>query len=90
MSFPSLNRRESFAPAPPTIPPTVTYSDCVWNTLHYRGWHLRHQSYTDSDTGAVRHLITARRGEDEYACSAGSLRQALGLVFNQCAESGLG
>lgn len=68
--------------------PVLTYWECLWNAMHKVGWRLAHYSFTDEITGAPRHLIRAKRGEDELICSAPTLTQALQTLFSQASQPG--
>lgn len=60
-----------------TLPPNLSMGDVLWARLHRSGWHLTHSSVTDNDTGHLRHLLTARRGDTELICSAPTMTLAL-------------
>jgi hypothetical protein len=67
----------------PDALPSVTYWECMWNALHRVGWRLSHSAFSDDRTGGIRHLVCARKQEDEVICSAPTMSQAVQMVYSQ-------
>lgn len=65
--------------APPAA--MLSYWECLWNKLFTSGWSLSHYACLDDDTGAMRHLVRARRSGDELVCSAPTMTQAVQLIY---------
>ncbi len=64
----------------PPAGPEIYYWEAMWNRLHQAGWKLGHTTLTDPDTGAVRHLICARRGSVILQRSARTVTEAFGAL----------
>ncbi len=61
--------------------PPLAYWECMWNTLHRKGWHLSHYAFQDGN--GLAHMVRARHGADELMCSAPSLSLAVQVIYNQ-------
>lgn len=70
------------------IPGPVHYWEFLWNAMRQLGWSLSHFAFHDESTGANRHLVRARRDEQEVICSAPELKAAVQQVFLQTRTSG--
>lgn len=69
-------------PSPIGIPAVESWEN-EWQALHQEGWQLSHYAYRDSDTGASRHLVFARKPGDELICTAPTFAQALTLIYTE-------
>lgn len=67
--------------------PLVHYWEMVWNNLHRSGWRLGHTTWTHPDTGALRHMVCAQRGEVVLKRSAPTMTQAVQAI-EQAASCG--
>ncbi len=61
--------------------PTLTYWECLWNSMFAGGWDLSHYARSDEYTGALRHVVRACKQGNELECVAPTMTQAVQLLY---------